>query len=69
MIMIQRNKGDTQRLNVHFSLEANQASKIKEALIRTLDRILVQETDQEQLNDIREIYKLLEYFSEPVEKK
>ena len=67
--MIERNKGDTQRLHVQVSLQADQALKIREALIRTLDRIPVQDSDQVQLNDIREIFKLLEYFSETVEKK
>ncbi len=67
--MIQRNKGHTQKFEMSFRFESSQVSKFKDAIIRILDRVKVQESDQVQLNDVKEIYKLLEYFSEPIEKK
>jgi sulfur relay (sulfurtransferase) DsrF/TusC family protein len=62
--MIQRNKGDTPRIGIQINLEVEQAARYKDALIRILSQIPVQESDQVQLNDIKEVFKLLDYFSE-----
>lgn len=61
--MIQRNKGDTQLNGLSLRIDKEEASRFRESLIRILDRIEVLESDQVQLKDIKEIFKLLEYFS------
>lgn len=61
--MIQRNKGDTQLNGLSLQVDQEEASRIRESLIRILDRIEVLESDQVQLYDIKEVFKLLEYFS------
>ncbi|OOG69920.1 hypothetical protein B0E43_19615 [Algoriphagus sp. A40] len=58
-----RNKGDTQFSGLSLQLDQEETSRFRESLIRLLDRIEVQASDQVQLNDIKEIFKLLEYFS------
>ena len=58
-----RNKGDTQLNGLSLQLDQEEASRIRESLIRILDRIEVLESDQVQLYDIKEVFKLLEYFS------
>ena len=58
-----RNKGDTETNGFSLHLNQEEASRFRESLIRLLDRIEVQESDQVQLEDIKEIFKLLEYFS------
>lgn len=61
--MLERNKGDTPKAGIQISLEVEQATKVKDALIRILSQIPVQESNQVQLNDIKEIFKLLDHFS------
>lgn len=58
-----RNKGDTEINGLSLHLNQEEASRFRESLIRLLDRIEVQESDQVQLEDIKVIFKLLEYFS------
>lgn len=67
--MIQRNKGDTPETGIQISLEADQADRYREALIRVLALIPVQESNQVQLNDIKEIFKLLDHFSPNTDSK
>lgn len=62
--MIERNKGDTKELGLQMSLDANEVSKFRKALIRILERVEVQDSNQAQQEDIKEIFKLLDYFSE-----
>jgi len=62
--MIERNKGDTKELGLKMSLDANEVSKFRKALIRILERVEVQDSNQAQQEDIKEIFKLLDYFSE-----
>ena len=62
--MIQRNKGDTKELGLQLSLDALEVAKFRNALIRLLERVEVQNSDQEQQEDIKDIFKLLDYFSE-----
>jgi hypothetical protein len=69
MIMIERNKGDTPETGIQISLEADQANRYREALIRVLALIPVQESNQVQLNDIKEIFKLLDHFSSKTDSK
>ena len=61
--MLERNKGDTQLNGLSLRIDKEEASRFRESLIRILDRIEVLESDQVQLKDIKEIFKLLEYFS------
>ena len=67
--MIERNKGDTPETGIQISLEADQANRYREALIRVLALIPVQESNQVQLNDIKEIFKLLDHFSSKTDSK
>ncbi len=60
---MERNKGDTQEKAIPISINEEEALRFRQSLIRLLDRIEVQASDQIQLVDIKEIYKLLEYFS------
>ncbi|RIW13103.1 hypothetical protein D0X99_16970 [Algoriphagus lacus] len=62
--MIERNKGDTEELGPRINLDANQASRFKNALIRILEKVEIQSGDQVQQEDIKEIFRLLDYFSE-----
>ena len=62
--MIERNKGDTEELGLRINLDVNQASRFKNALIRILDKVEIQTGDQVQQEDIKEIFRLLDYFSE-----
>ncbi|GAB2493402.1 hypothetical protein GCM10027164_24030 [Algoriphagus taiwanensis] len=62
--MIERNKGDTSEFGIQIKLEAHQAIRCRDALIRILSQIPVQESNQVQLSDIKEIFKLLDYISE-----
>lgn len=67
--MIQRNKGDTSPIGLQVILQVDQATKYKNALIRILNRISVEDSDQAQQEDIKEIFKLLDYFSDKNDSK
>lgn len=69
MIMIERNKGDTKELGLQLRLNANEVGKFRTALIRILERVEVQSSDQAQQEDIKEIFKLLDYFSDKNDSK
>jgi hypothetical protein len=60
---MERNKGDTQKKAFSVLISEDEALRIRRSLIRLLDGIEVQESDQVQLEDIKVIFKLLEYFS------
>lgn len=61
--MIERNKGDTQVKGLSLQLNQEEVTKFRESLIRLLDQIEILESNQVQLDDIKTIYKLLDYFS------
>lgn len=61
--MIERNKGDTQVKGLSLQLDQEEATKFRESLIRLLDQIELLESDQVQRDNIKTIYKLLDYFS------
>lgn len=67
--MEQRNRGDTPEIGIQINLEAEQASRYREALIRILSQIPVQDSNQVQLSDIKEIFKLLDHFSTNTDSK
>lgn len=67
--MEERNKGDTPEIGIQINLEAGQASRYREALIRILSQIPVQDSNQVQLSDIKEIFKLLDHFSTNTDSK
>lgn len=67
--MIERNKGDTKELGLQLRLNANEVGKFRTALIRILERVEVQSSDQAQQEDIKEIFKLLDYFSDKNDSK
>ena len=58
-----RNKGDTQLNGLFLRIDQEEVSKFRDSLIRILDRIEVLESNQVQQEDIKEVFKLLEYFS------
>lgn len=61
--MIERNKGDTQVNGLSLQLDQEEATKFRESLIRLLDQIEILESNRVQRDDIKKIYKLLDYFS------
>jgi hypothetical protein len=61
--MIERNKGDTEVKGLSLQLNQEEAAKFRESLIRLLDQIEILEIDQAQRDDIKTIYKLLDYLS------
>lgn len=60
---MERNKGDTKRKAISISIHEDEALQFQKSLIRLLDRIEVQVSDQVQRDDIKVVFKLLEYFS------
>ncbi|WP_425639455.1 hypothetical protein ACPUEN_07395 [Algoriphagus yeomjeoni] len=67
--MLERNKGDTQDLEKSVLIPKNEASHFKESILRILERVKLENCDSDthrkvQLDDIKNIYKLLEYFSD-----
>ncbi|MDP3198926.1 MAG: hypothetical protein Q8M62_03800 [Algoriphagus sp.] len=61
--MLEKNKGDTQVKGLSLQLDQEEANKYRESMIRLLDRIEILESDQVQRDDIKTIYRLLDYFS------
>lgn len=62
--MIERNKGDTKEFGLQLCLQAQEVAMFRNALIRILERVEVKKSNQEQREDIKYIFKLLDYFSE-----
>ncbi|MDG1277538.1 MAG: hypothetical protein P8O16_09680 [Algoriphagus sp.] len=62
--MIYRNKGDTQDLDKSVLIPKNEASQFKDSLLRTLELVELENSNQVQQEDIKNIYKLLAYFTE-----
>ncbi|SEG10970.1 hypothetical protein [Algoriphagus boritolerans] len=60
---MERNKGDTEEKPIPILIPEEEAQRFRIALIRLLERIEVQASDQVQLDDIKEVFKLLEHFS------
>lgn len=61
--MLERNKGDTKEKVIPIQIKEEEVKRFREALIRILNQIEIQTGDQVQLEDIKEVFKLLEYFS------
>ena len=61
--MIYRNKGDTQDLEKSVLIPKNEASHFRESILRILIKVELEKSDKVQQSDIKNIYKLLEYFS------
>ena len=61
--MIQRNKGDTQDLEKSVLIPKDEASHFKESILRVLEKLELDNCNKVQQADIKNIYKLLEYFS------
>jgi len=61
---VQRNKGDTQDLEKSVLIPKNEASHFKESILRILENLKLENCNKVQQDDIKNIYKLLEYFSD-----
>lgn len=61
--MLQRNKGDTQDLENSVLIPKDEASHFKESILRVLEKLELENCNKVQQADIKNIYKLLEYFS------
>ena len=58
--MIQRNKGDTPKIEDSIRITKSQAILWKDSILRLLEGVEVGEGDRVQLEDIKNIYALLE---------
>ncbi|WP_339880596.1 hypothetical protein [uncultured Algoriphagus sp.] len=61
--MLERNKGDTQDLEKSVLIPKDEASHFKESILRVLEKLELENCNKVQQTDIKNIYKLLEYFS------
>ncbi|PZX49956.1 hypothetical protein LV84_04146 [Algoriphagus ratkowskyi] len=62
--MVPINKGDTQDLEKSVLIPKNEASHFKESIVRILGNLKLENCSKVQQTDIKNIYKLLEYFSD-----
>ena len=62
--MLERNKGDTQDLEKSVLIPKNETCQFQESLIRIMDYVKLEDCNKVQQADIKNIFKLLEYFSE-----
>lgn len=63
--MIERNKGDTKESGFQLVLKFQEVEKFRNSLFRILEKIEVQTSDQTGQDDIKSIYKLLDYLAKP----
>tara|TARA_R110002020_G_scaffold409411_4_gene619172 strand:- start:111 stop:308 length:198 start_codon:yes stop_codon:yes gene_type:complete len=61
---IEGNKADTQDLEKSVLIPKNETSQFQESLIRIMDYVKLEDCNKVQQADIKNIYRLLEYFSE-----
>lgn len=61
--MLQRNKGDTQDLEKSVLIPKSETSQFQESILRILEKLELENCNKVQQADIKNIYKLLEYFS------
>jgi len=61
--MIHRNKGDTQDVERSVLIPFEEVKPFKEALLRVLKTVKLEKCKSVQREDVKQIYKLLEYFS------
>lgn len=61
--MIQRNKGDTQDFEKSVLIPFEEVKPLKESLLRVLTTVKLEKSKSVQREDVKNIYKLLEYFS------
>ncbi|SHO65371.1 hypothetical protein [Algoriphagus zhangzhouensis] len=60
---MQRNKGHTQELGDLIQIPIQEAGLFKESILGILDLIKVEDCNRVQQEYIKNIYRLLEYFS------
>lgn len=61
--MVQKNKGHTQELGDLIRIPIQEAGLFKESILGILDLIKVEDCNRVQQEYIKNIYRLLEYFS------
>lgn len=61
--MVQRNKGDTQDFEKSVLIPFEEVKPLKESLLRVLTTVKLEKSKSVQREDVKNIYKLLEYFS------
>ena len=62
--MLQRNKGDTIITDSWIKIPSIEVIDFKKSLINLLQLVELEKCDRAQQSDIKNIFKLLDYFSE-----